>query len=219
VSKYIADTIKVVFFDHDDTLVGTIGPKWRQHKHVARTFYDKELTDDEIKEHWGRPLTELMCLLYGTDDIDQAMVHTKATHENFPKELFTATVPALHHLKAEGKLTGIITATTHFSLDHDLALHEIPKSLLDYIQTSDDTPYHKPDSRVFEPALAWLTDRNIRPDEVLYVGDSLYDLQAAAGAGFNFLGVETGLVTAGEFKDKNVKSIPGIGELIDGLSS
>lgn len=218
-SKHIADTVKVVFFDHDDTLVGTMGPKWEQHKHVARTFYGKELTDDEIKEHWGKPLTELMCLLYGTDDIDQAMVHTKATHENFPKELFAVTVPTLRHLKAEGKLIGIITATTHFSFNHDLNLHEIPKSLLDYTQTSDDTPYHKPDPRVFEPALEWLTGRNIHPNEVVYIGDSLYDLQAALGAGFNFLGVETGLVTAEEFKGKNVKSISGIGELIGGPSS
>ncbi|HSW99568.1 MAG TPA: hypothetical protein VLH38_00880, partial [Patescibacteria group bacterium] len=74
-SEHIADTTKVVLFDHDDTLVGTIGTKWEQHKHVAHTFYGKELSDDEIQEHWGKPLTELVCLLYGTDDVDQAMAH------------------------------------------------------------------------------------------------------------------------------------------------
>lgn len=209
-SEHIADNIKAVFFDHDDTLVGTIDAKWEQHKHVARTFYDKELTDNEIREHWGKPLTELVCLLYGTDDVDQAMAHNTATHEGFPKELFTATIPTLRHIQAAGKLIGIITATTRFSFEHDLELHHIPKDLLDYTQTADDTPYHKPDPRVFEPAVVWLAEQRIRPDEVIYIGDGLHDMRAATGAGFNFLGVETGLVTAEEFLAEDAKSIPSI---------
>ena len=209
-SEHIADNIKAVFFDHDDTLVGTIDAKWEQHKHVARTFYDKELTDNEIREHWGKPLTELVCLLYGTDDVDQAMAHNTATHEGFPKELFTATIPTLRHIQAAGKLIGIITATTRFSFEHDLELHHIPKDLLDYTQTADDTPYHKPNPRVFEPAVVWLAEQRIRPDEVIYIGDGLHDMRAATGAGFNFLGVETGLVTAEEFLAEDAKSIPSI---------
>lgn len=209
-SEHIADNIKAVFFDHDDTLVGTIDAKWEQHKHVARTFYDKELTDNEIREHWGKPLTELVCLLYSTDDVDQAMAHNTATHEGFPKELFTATIPTLRHIQAAGKLIGIITATTRFSFEHDLELHHIPKDLLDYTQTADDTPYHKPNPRVFEPAVTWLAEQHIRPDEVVYIGDGLHDMRAATGAGFNFLGVETGLVTAEEFLAEDAKSIPSI---------
>ncbi len=212
-SEHIADNIKVVFFDHDDTLVGTIGTKWEQHKHVARTFYGKELTDDEIKEHWGKPLRELVCLLYGTDDVEQAMAHNTATHEDFPKELFTATIPTLRHISATGKLIGIITATSRFSFEHDLTLHQIPRELLDYTQTADDTPYHKPDPRVFEPALEWLAEQQIRPDEVVYVGDGLHDMRAAKGAGFSFLGVETGLVTAGQFQAENASSIANTSEL------
>lgn len=213
-SEHIADDIKAVLFDHDDTLVGTIGTKWEQHKHVARTFYGKELTDEEITEHWGKPLRELVCLLYGTDDVEQAMAHNTATHEDFPKELFTATIPTLRHINAAGKLIGIITATSRFSFEHDLTLHQVPKDLLAYTQTADDTPYHKPDPRVFEPAIDWLAKQQIRPDEVVYIGDGLHDMRAAIGAGFNFLGVETGLVTAEQFKAENVKSIPSIGDLI-----
>ena len=40
--KELGTNIKAVFFDHDDTLVGTIVPKWAHHKHVARTHYGKE---------------------------------------------------------------------------------------------------------------------------------------------------------------------------------
>jgi phosphoglycolate phosphatase-like HAD superfamily hydrolase len=213
-SEHIADNIKAVLFDHDDTLVGTIGTKWVQHKHVARTFYGKELTDEEITEHWGKPLRELVCLLYGTDDVERAMAHNTATHEDFPKELFTATIPTLRHINAAGKLIGIITATSRFSFEHDLTLHQVPRDLLDYTQTADDTPYHKPDPRVFEPAVAWLAEQHISPDEVVYIGDGLHDMRAAIDAGFSFLGVETGLVTAEQFHAENVKSIPSISDLV-----
>lgn len=54
----IADHIKVVLFDHDDTLVGTISTKWAEHKFIAKKYYQKELTDDEIRLHWGKPLAQ-----------------------------------------------------------------------------------------------------------------------------------------------------------------
>ncbi len=40
-------------------------------------------------------------------------------------------------------------------------------------------------------------------------------MEAAIGAGFNFLGVETGLVTAEEFRTEGALSIPSIIHLYD----
>ena len=95
-----------------------------------------------------------------------------------------------------------------------MQLHSLPRQHLDYTQTADDTTYHKPDPRVFEPATAWLAGKNIQPNEVLYVGDGLHDMKAALGAGFSFLGVQTGLVSAADFKAAGAKSIPGIADLL-----
>lgn len=71
--------IKGILFDHDDTLVGTIQAKWAQHKFLAKTFYRKTLTDNELHLHWGKPLTSLIRHLYETDDVDTAMSHNIAT--------------------------------------------------------------------------------------------------------------------------------------------
>lgn len=213
-SQHIANHIKVVLFDHDDTLFGTIGPKWAEHKYVAKTYYDKDLTDDEIRPHWGKPLHELVCLLYGTDDVDQAMAYNIKHHEEYPKLLFTETVPMLKHVKSLGKKIGVITATHRFSFEYDLKSAGVPKELLDFTQTADEVPFHKPDPRVFDPAIKWLKKQGIKSDEVLYVGDGLHDMKAALGAGFNFLGVETGLVTAEEFKKAGGKSIASVKHLI-----
>lgn len=213
-SQHIADHIKVVFFDHDDTLVGTISPKWEEHKYIAKRYYNKVLTDEEIIEHWGKPLQELVCLLYGTDNAEEALAHNVAHHEEYPKILFAETLSTLKHVHEMGKKIGIITATHRFSIELDLKKHNIPIEIIDYIQTSDDTDYHKPDPRVFEPALAWLKEQNVKPSEVLYVGDGLHDMKAAIGAGFSFLGVETGLVTAEQFAAHKAVSIPGIAHLL-----
>jgi HAD superfamily hydrolase (TIGR01549 family) len=209
--KHIADDIKVVLFDHDDTLVNTISTKFDEHKFIAKTYYNKELSDDEIKKHWGKPLDQLAGILYETKDLDQALAYNADHHQQFEKVIFPETIKVLKHLHDQGKLIGIVTATSRFSFEHDLALHKIPKEIINYTQTADDTPFHKPDPKVFKPAIKWLNDLRIAPHEVLYVGDGLQDMRAALGAKFNFLGVETGLIKSVEFKKIGARSVPNLG--------
>lgn len=210
----IADAIRVVLSDYDDTLVSTWGPKSRQHQHVARTYYGKELDESEIRRHWGKPLLELLCLLYGTDDAEQALANSHAHSEQFPKICFPSTLPTLCRLRQLGKRLGIVTATIRRNLEHDLNRHAIPLEWFDYRQTAEDTDVHKPDPRVFDPAIAWLRTQGIRADETLYLGDGLHDLYAARGAGFQFIGVETGLVTAEEFQAEGAISVPTLADLV-----
>jgi len=212
--EHIGDKIKAVLLDHDDTIVDTINTKWAQHKHIAKTYYNKDLKDDEIKLHWGKPLRELVSLLYDTSDGDQALAYTELHHTEFPKKVFTYSVPIFKHLKSLGKLIGVITATNRFSFEYDIKSHGISLKHFDYTQTAEDTAFHKPDPRVFDPAKAWLKEHKVKPSEVLYIGDGLQDMKAALGAGFNFLGVETGLITAEEFASAGVKSIPTLGHLL-----
>ncbi|HZE87457.1 MAG TPA: hypothetical protein VE090_04605 [Methylomirabilota bacterium] len=87
--------INVVLFDHDDTLVATKEAKWAHHKFVANKFYGKNLQDDEILPHWGKPLPQLVGLLYGTDNIEEALANNAPCHEDFPKILYKDTIPVL----------------------------------------------------------------------------------------------------------------------------
>lgn len=206
--------IKIVLFDHDDTLVGTIKAKWAQHKFIAERFYGKKLKDEELHMHWGKPLTVLISKLYETDHIDMAMSYNIATRSQFPKQLFPGTVDTLKSLRKAGKKLGLVTATTLSSLNHDFGTLGISKQLFDYIQTEDDTEFHKPDPRVFEPAKIWLKEQNIKEHEVLYVGDHLKDLQAARGSQFHFIGVETGLISREEFAKHESQSVKKLSDLL-----
>ena len=206
--------IKVVLFDFDDTLVGTIRPKWNQHKYIAKTYYNKDLTDDEIYKNWGIPYDKFVSNIYDSNDIEEAIYYNTKHRDEFPVLIFDETIPTLKALKTRSYLTGIVTATAKVIFEHDFVYSNIQPELIDYMQNSDETIFHKPDKRVFDPAIMWLETQNIRPNEVLYVGDGLRDMTAALGAGFDFIGVETGLTNGEMFKAHGAKSIPSIKYLL-----
>lgn len=206
--------IRAVFFDLDDTLVATIKPKWEQHKFIAREHYKKILTDDELRQHWGKPLSLMLQLIYGTEDINGAFENVALHRHKYPKVLFEKVVEDLLSVRSSGKLTGLITAHRREGVDLDFASLGIPGELFDYIQTEDDTQFHKPDKRVFDPAITWLGARGLKPDQAVYIGDGLHDMKAAVGAGLNFIGVETGLVTAEQFAEEGAISVMTINHAI-----
>lgn len=206
-------SIKAVLFDFDDTLVNTMGPKWAQHKHIAKTYYGKTLDDEEIKLHWGKPLTELMQILYETEDVQTAIGHNTAMRPHFPKELFDSALDTLEHLHKCGKKLGLVTATTRSNVLYDFERWRFPKELFGHVQTEEDTKHHKPDPRVFEPALLWLKQHQIEPSEVLYIGDHINDMNAAKGAGMHFIGVATGLFTVAEFEQHGVQALSELAKL------
>lgn len=214
-SKLIGPHIKAVFFDHDDTLVATIEAKWAQHKHVAKKHYNKELLDDELREHWGKPLTELVGLIFETDDLDLAMKRVLEVHRDFPKKLFDSTIGVLERLRQQNKLVGVVTGSVRESFEYDIDELGIPRALFDYTQTEEDSMYHKPDPRVFDQVIEWLSSHGIEPHEVVYVGDNYVDMQAAQAAGFEFIGAATGLVSVDDFTKKGAIAVSELSELVD----
>jgi HAD superfamily hydrolase (TIGR01549 family) len=207
--------IKIVLFDNDDTLVGTMEAKWAQHKFIANKHYHKSLSDEEIMQHWGKPLSVMAGLLYGTKNDDEAMAHIMESHADFPKKMWDDTLSTLQALKQSGKKIGVVTATRRFSFDTDIEQIGVKHDFFDYIQTEEDTKFHKPDPKVFDPVLIWIDSLGIKPKEVVYVGDGLHDMKAAIGAGFEFIGKTTGLVTQAEFEQSGVISINTLSNLID----
>lgn len=215
-SKPLLAPIKLVAFDYDDTLVGTREVVWRMHKHIAKTHYGVDLTDEDILVHWGKPIAELGRALYQTSDAVTATSRMLQYGDTFRKEQFASTAPTLRYLKSIGKKLAIVTATVRPILVQDCAHVGLPLEIVDYVQTSEDTSVHKPDPKVFEPLLKWAAAHDITPQEILYIGDGLQDMRAANAAGFAFLGVTTGLITAEEFASFGAATISNLRELIVG---
>ncbi|OGC58288.1 hypothetical protein A3A70_03295 [candidate division WWE3 bacterium RIFCSPLOWO2_01_FULL_42_11] len=213
--KRIGKDIKAVIFDYDDTLVESIRPVWAKHKFIAKKYYGKNLEDEEIRIHWGKPFAELVQLLYETEDSETALAHNYNLRGSYSKLLYEESIPTLTLLKDKGKLLGIVTANNRYGYEYDLTQHNIPSEVIDYSQTADETSFHKPDPRVFDPAILWLTEQQIQPHQVLYIGDGLHDMKASLGAGFHFIGVQTGLIFGEEFKVHDAFSVPTIADIAD----
>lgn len=211
--KSNANHIKAVVFDFDDTLIGTHVAIWDLHRHIARSHYNIELDDASIKTHWGRPLPELAKHYYQTDAVEEAITRMMQYQPDFPKTKFEHAEPLIRNLKLSGKIIGIVSATTRPILDKDVELVGLPLDEFDYIQTAEDTEYHKPDPRVFDPLLASVAHIAVYPQNVLYVGDGIQDMYAANAAGLKFMGVTTGIVTADEFAEHGAQSIDDLSQL------
>lgn len=210
-------TTKAILFDFDDTLVASREAKWAQHKTVARTHYNLELTDEELLKHWGKPLPQMVQAIYQTDDIPLALERASGFRGEFPKLLFPETMAVLETAHQKGFKLGIVTATTRASLTYDLNRLNFPLHTLDYLQTAEESEFHKPDPRVFDPAIAWLEEQGLTPDQVVYVGDARHDREAAVSAGFGFIGVCTGLVSPESFEAEGTTYCSKVGDLLEYL--
>lgn len=191
----ISEKHTVVAFDFDDTLVATIKNVWQQHKHVALTKFGLEISDDDMRRVWGRPFHTMVEDIYG-HPFEAVEPHLLKEKPNFPKEIFPESRKLLSGLKAAGKVVALVTSTNTRSLAGDFVHNAIEDGTFDYIFTIDDCEYHKPDKRVFDPLLA----HGYASDEVLYVGDAPTDFFAARDAGFDFIGVGTGLLSVEDFE-------------------
>ena len=85
----------------------------------------------------------------------------------------------LKKLKENGISLGVITSKNQEEYDYDM----IRLGLADYFSitvTATDTSEHKPDPA---PMLFYLEKAGILPEQAVYIGDSIYDMKCAEGAG------------------------------------
>lgn len=109
---------------------------------------------------WNRYMTELSCTMTLFDGIKELLVE----------------------LKERDVKLGIITSKNKKEFHNDF----IPFGIdiyFDTVITVEDSIAPKPSA---EPMLAYLSKTRIKPQEALYIGDTLYDRECAATAGVDF---------------------------------
>jgi HAD superfamily hydrolase (TIGR01549 family) len=198
---------KAVLFDLDDTLLITYPAKWRQHQFAAKHFYDTDLSEDTIRQHWGKPTREMVRPFYGSDDaVDNMVANYRSLSESYLKELHKDTVDILDYLTRKKVLVGLVTNANLKTVLDDLSRLGVAIDRFGVLQTFDDTQTFKPDPKVFKTALHTLAAKSIT-DGILYVGDDITDFRSAQAAGIDFIGVTTGTRTKEEFYRAGAKNI------------
>lgn len=201
-SKY-----KAVIFDFDDTLVESREIKWAHHRYVAKKFYNIDLSDETFLKHWGKPLHTLMAELYQHSDTPENMMkNVLSVREKFLKKVYDGSIEVVEEIINRGIRVGVLSATSSKFLLDDLTRQGFPVKEM-WTQGSNDTEVHKPNGEVFRPMFDKLKEYNIEKKDIVYVGDSLIDLEATERAGIGFIAITTGLYSAEDFKKNGAKII------------
>lgn len=166
-----------------------------------------------VKKHWGAPLPTLVNFLWpevSHTEAEEYIVEFGKSREfleaDFTPHILEGVGEFLSSLKDQGLILGILSSGRHESIKrtYERFLHPEYHSFHNFVITQHDTPYHKPNPKVFDTVVPHLEAQNASFEDTLYIGDSLLDFYAARDAGIDFLAVTTGVTTLEEFFNAGV---------------
>ncbi len=189
---------KYYFFDFDYTLANSEKGIVVCFQKTVEKLNIPQKGDEEIKKTIGMPMMDAITHLTGIKNPAEQQLFLK-TYKKFADELMTPntvffpdTIAALEKIKSNGCTTAIISTKTRHRISEKFQLDGY-SHLIDLIIGSEDTTAYKPNPEGINMALN-LTHAD--KQQVIYVGDSIYDAGAAQNAGIDFAGVLTGTTTA-----------------------
>ena len=103
----------------------------------------------------------------------------------------------------EGLITVLASSAGSTELDVLRAALDVDDAL-DHVTSSDDSDASKPEPDLVQVALA---KAGLQTHEALFVGDSVWDVQAAAGAGVPCIGVECGGTSEAELREAGAVAV------------
>lgn len=176
--------VKYILFDLDGTLVDTTNLILSTYRESVSKMVDSPPTDEEILKGFGTPLTSQLHRLFPTlrDRQGEIIELWKETQEKLHDTLikpFPETAEVLAELRRLGHPMGVVTSKERVQAERDMKLYGLT-SLIDVVVCWDDTSNHKPHP---EPILKGMELLAARPQDTLYVGDSLHDMKAGREAG------------------------------------
>lgn len=183
--------IKAVLFDFDGTLIDTNELIFESYRIAFRTVLNREIDMNEILTLYGKPLFTSL-IKYGEAGKRLYEVYREFNEKNhdFIAKSFDGAHDGVKLLRDNGFLIGIVTSKRLHMVSRGIEKILNMGGMFDIIVTPDDTEKTKPDP---EPILYACEKLNISPDEAVYVGDSIFDMQAGASAGTKLCAVKYSL--------------------------
>src|SRR6266498_2804061 len=169
--------IEAVIFDIDGTLVDSVdlhAKAWQ----VAFEKFGKEVSFGAIRRQIGKGADQLLPVFFSKEELDQ-----------FGDELDSYRSELFKQIKEDGRQIALASSAK----DDELKVYKKIARIDDLIQaetSSGDVKKSKPHPDVFASALEELG--NIAPDQVIAVGDTPYDAQAAGKINLRAIGLLCG---------------------------
>ena len=187
--------IKAVIFDVDGTLVDSNDlhvEAWRE----AFRCYGKEVSSEDVHGQMGKGGDQLMPVFCSEEELNSFGEDLERKRGELFRSDYLPRVrpfPRVRELFERVKAEGLQTALASSARGEELEQHKRSmrvEDLLEAAKSADDAERSKPHPDIFQAALAGLTD--VRPEEAVVVGDTPYDVEAAAKAGMRTVGLLSG---------------------------
>lgn len=189
---------RVYLFDFDYTLVNSEAAILKCFHLTIEAEGLPDPGDDTIRHTIGLPMQKACTIILGTEDEARIAAFLRRYQENADRYMtagtrfYPHTVETLRRLRAKGAKIGIISSKTGSRIQEKFDADGVP-DLIDFIVGSHDVEHHKPSPEGIQKAMEHF---HVAPADVLYIGDSYVDAEAAQAAGVDFIGVTTGTTPA-----------------------
>lgn len=200
--------IKLVIVDFDDTLCLTEEATYQMESRIGLEM-GMPLMDREIhKKTFGKPIDEIISIRIPGINVPEFMKRLELMipeyiNKGILDNVSDYNLKTLLNLKAKGKTIGMLTGRSLMELKHVLSKDNPLSDIFSLSQYKDNSKYQKPDPRVFD---IFFSTFNVKPSEVLYIGDSINDGVASNEAQIHFIAsLESKNRTKEDFNDVKVE--------------
>lgn len=171
--------IKAVLFDFDGTLINTNDLIFKSYEVAFEKVLNRKIGMNEILKLYGKPLYSSLTK-YGEKGEWLYKIYREFNeiHHDEMAKPFEGVYEGIKLLRQKGYPIGIVTSKRLHMVKRGLKIINLAEEF-DIIVTPDDTEKTKPDP---EPIFCGCKKINMPPENVLYVGDSIFDMKAAESA-------------------------------------
>ena len=194
---------EAVIFDVDGTLIDSVDLHAKAWVDAFRD-YGHEVGFEEVRKQIGKGGDQLMPVFLSEDKLDAIGADLEQHRGKILKERYLPQVTAfpqvrelLQRLWADGKRIALASSGKEDELAKYKQAAQI-EDLIDEETSSDDAESSKPDPDIFQAAMKRLGEKS--PGQVMVVGDTPYDAEAAAKAGLRTVGLLCGGWSEDELK-------------------
>lgn len=191
----------IVLFDLDGTLANTIPLIVASYQYTFRKMFDIEVDETEAKSWIGRPLINFFEEAYPERGAELTLVYREWNEAHIEEliESFDGAAELCDELTAAGLRVGVVTSKLRKTAKWTLELTGFGDNV-ELLVGMEDTEKHKPHP---DPLLRALEMLDAIPEDAIYVGDAIFDIQAAQAAGMDVVAVTWGAGEADALRAEN----------------